>query len=69
MDVASASAEEVEYAIDKVVAELKEINSLYPNQQKVIETLLKKDSIIYTDATNSGKTLPAVIYAQVGLNF
>ena len=67
MDISSASVAEIQYAIDEVVKELHGINSLYQNQLDILACLMQNDNIIYTDSTNSGKTLPTVLFAKVGL--
>ena len=49
-------------AVNKVLTGLVGIEELYPNQWNLLEALLKFDNIIYTSATNSGKTLPPILY-------
>lgn len=52
-------------AIKNVVINLTGIDDLYPGQYDLLEALMKNVNIFYTSATNSGKTLPAVIYPEV----
>ena len=40
-------------------------SDLYPTQWNLLEALLKNENIIFTAATNSGKTIPAIIYPLV----
>ena len=41
------------------------MEELYPSQYEVLEALLENDNIFYTNSTNSGKTLPVVIYPEI----
>ena len=52
-------------AIDNVMVNLTGIDDLYPGQYDLLEALMKNENIFYTSATNSGKTLPAVMYPEV----
>ena len=52
-------------AVSEVVEELKGINSLYAGQYDLLHSLMKNENIFYTSSTNSGKTLPGVIYPSV----
>ena len=58
-------SEDLEKAIAEVVKKLTGIDNLYPNQHELILSLIKSDNIFYTASTNSGKTLPAVIYPDI----
>ena len=49
-------------AVSEVLSGLVGIDELYPNQWSLIESLFKFDNIIFTSATNSGKTLPPILY-------
>ena len=52
-------------AVGIVVANLAGIDDLYPGQYELLEALMKNENIFYTSATNSGKTLPAVMFPEV----
>ena len=58
-------SEDLNTAIQIVVDNLPGISELYPNQRQLLESLVKQRNIFFTSATNSGKTLPAVIYPKV----
>ena len=55
---------DLEKAISTVLSKLVGINSLYPKQWTLLNALIKHDNIFYTASTNSGKTLPTVIFPQ-----
>ena len=52
-------------SVSNVVGRLPGIENLYPVQIQLLDTLLKKDNIFFTSATNSGKTLPALIFPDI----
>ena len=52
-------------AISEVLCSLNGITDLYPIQMKLLETLFISDNIFFTASTNSGKTLPVMIYPLV----
>ena len=57
--------EDLNTAVDTVVRELKGISSLYPMQIELLSSLVKGENIFYTSPTNSGKTLPCVIFPKI----
>ena len=57
--------EDLEAAVSSVLEDLRGINELYPTQMELLSSLLGKESIFFTSATNSGKTLPCVIFPQI----
>ena len=52
-------------AVDRVVGKINGIDELYPIQIQLLTSLVKKENTFFTSATNSGKTLPAVIFPHV----
>ena len=64
-NMSQIKSEDLEKAIDKIVKKLAGIDNLYPSQHELILALVKSDNIFYTASTNSGKTLPAVIYPDI----
>ena len=56
---------DVETAIKKAVTKIRNIDSLYPVQVQLVKALVNKENIFFTSATNSGKTLPVVMYPLV----
>ena len=63
--MSNTKPEDLERAIKEVVKNLNGIDSLYPGQLEIIQTIFHSDHIFYTSSTNSGKTLPAVIYPEI----
>ena len=61
----NVSSTAMQNAIAKVVGNLRGITSLYPNQLSLLDALFSFDSIFYTSATNSGKTLPPLMYPYI----
>ena len=59
------SPEVLKEAVDTIVDQLVGIDDLYPVQMDLLHSLLHEKNIFFTSATNSGKTLPAVIYPYV----
>ena len=62
MDIRS---EDLNKSVDNVVERLTGISELYPVQIELLTALMKKENIIFTSCTNSGKTLPAVLYPYI----
>ena len=62
MDIRS---EDLNKSVDNVVERLTGISELYPVQLELLTALVTKENIIFTSATNSGKTLPAVLYPSI----
>ena len=56
---------DLEVAIKQVVANLHGVEELYPGQLALLNQLFQDDNIFYTSSTNSGKTLPTVIFPDV----
>ena len=56
---------DLDKAIKAVVADLKGIEHLYPGQYELLTKLFDEANIFYTSSTNSGKTLPGVIFPAV----
>ena len=56
---------DLDRAIQDVLENLTGISELYPSQQKLLSSLLENENIFFTESTNSGKTLPAVIYPDI----
>ena len=42
-----------------------DIESLYPNQWTLLRAIFEEENIFFTSATNSGKTIPPVLYPLV----
>ena len=59
------SSIDLDIAIQAVLDNLTGISQLYPSQYEIISSILHNDNLFYTDSTNSGKTLPAVIYPEI----
>lgn len=57
--------EDLQRAVSQVVYQLKGIDDLYDHQYDLLRTILTNDHIFYTSSTNSGKTLPTVMYPQI----
>ena len=52
-------------AVGEVVNELVGISNLYPGQYELLDALMRDQNIFYTSSTNSGKTLPGVIFPEI----
>ena len=63
--MAQVTTSDLNEAIRVVLLKLNGISQLYPDQHYLVNTLFEKDNIFYTNSTNSGKTLPAVIYPDI----
>ena len=59
------SSDDLEDAIKSVLTKLNGINDLYAHQYQLLKTIIENDNIFYTNSTNSGKTLPTVIFPQI----
>lgn len=59
------SSDDLKRSVDNVVERLTGISELYPVQMQLLTALIKKENIIFTSCTNSGKTLPAVLYPYI----
>ena len=59
------TSHDLESAIDAALEDLTGIDSLYPGQHALLSSLMEHENIIFTSSTNSGKTLPAVIYPRI----
>ena len=58
-------SEDLDNAITLVLEQVEGINELYPVQIQLLQALVKMESVFFTSATNSGKTLPAVIFPYI----
>ena len=58
-------SEHLDKAIEDVLETVHGVRDLYPNQKELVETLFENDNIFYTDSTNSGKTLPTVLFPEI----
>ena len=63
--MAKVTSLDLNFAIDAAIENLPGIDSLYPVQRDILSSLLDHENIIFTSSTNSGKTLPTVIYPRV----
>ena len=61
----SVDPEDLDKAIADVLEGVRGISELYPNQRELLATLFENDNIFYTDSTNSGKTLPTVLFPEI----
>ena len=52
-------------AIGNVLDDIVGIDELYPVQIELLSALVQKNNTFFTSSTNSGKTLPCVLYPQV----
>ena len=59
------AAEDLSTAIRSVVDNLVGIDELYPSQRELIQALVDNENVFYTGSTNSGKTLPTVMFPNV----
>ena len=57
--------EDLERAVNSVINHMNDIDNLYPVQMTLFKALLGKDNIFFTSATNSGKTLPVLIFPYI----
>ena len=63
--MARVTSSDLRSAIDSVLQTLHGISDLYPNQYSLLVKLLDSNNIFFTDSTNSGKTLPAIIFPDI----
>ena len=63
--MARVTSSDLNIAIHSVLQNLDGISDLYPGQYNLLVKLLDNNNIFYTDSTNSGKTLPAVIFPEI----
>ena len=56
---------DLDHAIQVVLNRLNGVSELYPDQYALLQILFEKDNIFYTNGTNSGKTIPAVIFPDI----
>ena len=56
---------DLDKAIQSVLNKLPGISELYPNQREILDTLFQHENIFFTSSTNSGKTLPTVMFPLV----
>ena len=61
----SVDPEDLDKAIANVLEGVQGIRELYPNQRELLATLFENENIFYTDSTNSGKTLPTVLFPEI----
>ena len=59
------SKEDLDEAVFRVVQKLSGIEFLYPTQLELLSILVEGDNVFYTAPTNSGKTLPPVLFPYV----
>ena len=59
------TSSDLDDAIRVVLARLNGISDLYSDQYHLLRTIVDNDNIFYTNSTNSGKTLPAVIFPDI----
>ena len=52
-------------AIGSVLQTLNGISELYPGQLSLLEKLFENNNVFLTASTNSGKTLPAVLFPEI----
>ena len=53
------------HAVQNVLESIVGITELYPVQIELLSSLVNGDNVFMTSATNSGKTLPAVLFSSV----
>ena len=57
-------SEDLIQAVNEVLKTLNGITELYATQMTILKALFDSENIFYTGSTNSGKTLPTVMYPQ-----
>ena len=57
--------EDLNKAIQNVIEKLEGVSQLYAVQIQLLTALVKQENVFFTSATNSGKTLPAVIFPEI----
>ena len=63
--MAEITSSDLQRAINDVLEHLPAIDHLYPTQHELLTSLTQNDNIFFTSSTNSGKTLPTVIYPLI----
>ena len=63
--MSEVTQEDLHQAVTAVVEKLVGVEELYPSQYEVLSALFENDNIFYTNSTNSGKTLPVIIYPGI----
>ena len=59
------SEPDLDAAIKTVLEKIDGINKLYPTQYDLIQCLMENENVLFTSSTNSGKTLPIVIFPEL----
>ena len=59
------SSEDLNLAVENVLKNIQGIDQLYPSQLELLKCMVEKENIFFTSATNSGKTLPPVIFPNI----
>ena len=59
------SGEDLIKAVKSVLERIDGIDELYPIQFDLLSSLVRGDDVFLTSSTNSGKTLPAVLFPSV----
>ena len=57
--------DDFERAVNSVINHMNNIENLYPVQMTLLKALLGNDNIFFTSATNSGKTLPVLMFPYI----
>ena len=63
--MSEVSLKHLDEAIQAVMEKLNGISELYPSQYEILTALIQHKNLFYTNATNSGKTLPTVIFPDI----
>ena len=63
--MAEVAATDLNAAIESVLERIDGIQELYPAQHDLLHCLMRHENIFYTNSTNSGKTLPIIIYPDI----
>ena len=63
--MAKVSESDLDAAIKIVLAKIDGIDNLYPAQYDLIKCLMENENIFFTSSTNSGKTLPIIIFPDI----
>ena len=59
------TAADLDAAIETVLGRIDGIKELYPAQYDLLCCLMRDENIFYTNSTNSGKTLPIIIFPDI----
>ena len=65
MNTIKVKLEDLDIAVTEVLRNSKGIKNLYQGQYELLQYLFGDENIFYTSSTNSGKTLPGVIFPEV----